>query len=141
MSKGQNFDKSDHSFASNIEIRFSSFSCTSSICFRDYLRNSENVSVFLNYLVSVVVPIIQMLKFKMRQCSSYIFDLARQAVWPDRAIYWTLGIFSKPLATINLPKSPTFLGKFSSKIIFGHFYRHLAIFSGHTGDKIRSSLV
>ena len=47
----------------------------------------------------------------------------------------------KPFATINLPKSPTFLGNFckdvkiynfSSEIIFGHFYRHLAIFSGHT---------
>ena len=30
------------------------------------------------------------------------------SVWPDWAIYWTLGNFSKPLATINLPKSPTF---------------------------------
>ena len=27
-------------------------------------------------------------------------------------IYWTLGNFSKPLAAINLPKSPTFLGNF-----------------------------
>ena len=27
-------------------------------------------------------------------------------------IYWTLGNFSKPLATINWPKSPTFLGNF-----------------------------
>ena len=49
-------------------------------------------------------------------------------VWPDWAIYWTLGNFLKPLATINLPKSPTFLGKFwkgvkifhiSSEITFG----------------------
>ena len=29
-------------------------------------------------------------------------------VWPDLAIYWTLGKFLKPLATINLPKSTTF---------------------------------
>ena len=29
-----------------------------------------------------------------------------------KAIYWTYGNFSKPLATINLPKSPTFLGNF-----------------------------
>ena len=45
--------------------------------------------------------------------------------------------FLKPLATINLPKSPTFLGNFLkvSKSIFflvkpflGNFYRHLAIF-------------
>ena len=50
------------------------------------------------------------------------------AVWPDCAIYWTLGNFSKPLATINLPKSSTFLGNFwkgvriynfPSEIIFG----------------------
>ena len=49
----------------------------------------------------------------------------------------------KPLAAINLPKSPTFLGifvKVSKSIIFlvtsffGNFYRHLAKFSGHTVD-------
>ena len=43
----------------------------------------------------------------------------------------------KPLATINLPKSPTFLGNFckgvknyhfSNENILGNFYRHLAIF-------------
>ena len=46
------------------------------------------------------------------------------------AIYWTLGNFSEPLAAINLPKLPTFLGNFckgvkmfnlSSEIIFGQF--------------------
>ena len=35
-----------------------------------------------------------------------------QPVWPDRAIYWTWDKFLKPLATINLPKSPAFLGIF-----------------------------
>ena len=59
------------------------------------------------------------------------------SMWPDWAIYLTLCTFSKPLATIILPKSPTFLGKFckgtkilnfSSEIILGNFYRHLAIF-------------
>ena len=43
-------------------------------------------------------------------------------------VYWTLGNFLKPLVSINLPKSPTFLGifckgvkiyHFSSEIIFG----------------------
>ena len=52
----------------------------------------------------------------------------QQPVWPDWAIYWTLGNFLKPLAIISLPKSPTFLGNFckgvniynfSSEIIFG----------------------
>ena len=56
---------------------------------------------------------------------------ASAAVWPDWAIYWTLGNFLKPLATINLPKSPTFLGNFctgvkiyhfSSEIIFRQFF-------------------
>ena len=59
------------------------------------------------------------------------------SVWPDCAIYWTLGKFLKHLATINLPKSLTFLGNFCkvvkiyhfySAIILGNFYRHLAIF-------------
>ena len=55
--------------------------------------------------------------------------------WPYLAIYWTLGNFLKPLATINFPKSPTFLCNFSSEIILGNFYRHLPIFSGHTDYK------
>ena len=33
-------------------------------------------------------------------------------VWQHWAVYWTLGNFLKALATINLPKSPTFLGNF-----------------------------
>ena len=53
------------------------------------------------------------------------------------------GHFLKPLAIINLPKSSTFLRifckvvkiyPFSIEIILGNFYRHLAIFSGHTDD-------
>ena len=60
---------------------------------------------------------------------------------PDWAIYWNLGKCIKPLATINLRKSPTFLGNFckgvkiyhfSMKSFLGNFYIHLAIFSGHT---------
>ena len=64
------------------------------------------------------------------------------SVWPDWAIYWTLGKFSKPLATINLPKSPTFLGNFckgvkifdfSSEIIFwATFIVIWWLFFGHT---------
>ena len=50
---------------------------------------------------------------------------------------WTFGHFLKSLATINLPKSPTFLGNYCKgvkSIIFlvkshlGNFYRNLAIF-------------
>ena len=52
-------------------------------------------------------------------------EMDHLTVWPDWAIYWTLGKF---LATINLPKYHTFLGNFwegvkiyhfSSEIIFG----------------------
>ena len=59
------------------------------------------------------------------------------AMWPDWAIYWTLANFLKPLATINLSKSPTFLGNFLKvlksticlqKSFLANFYRHLAIF-------------
>ena len=59
------------------------------------------------------------------------------AVWPDWAIYWTLGNLIKPLEAINLPKSPTILGNFckgvkinhfSCEVILGNFYRHSAIF-------------
>ena len=58
---------------------------------------------------------------------------------PDWASYWTLGKFSKPLATINLPKFLVNFVKVSKSIIFQvksflcNFYRHLSIFSGHTG--------
>ena len=61
----------------------------------------------------------------------------QRAVWPDWAIFGTLGNFLKPLATINLPKPPTFLGNFCKgvkiylflgKSFLGNFYRHLAIF-------------
>ena len=50
------------------------------------------------------------------------------AVWQESVIYWTLGNFSNPLATITLPNFPTFLDNFckdvkifnfSSEIIFG----------------------
>ena len=61
----------------------------------------------------------------------------RGAVWPDRAIFCTLGNHSKHLATIILPKSPTILVNFCKgvkiihflvKSFLGNFYRNLAIF-------------
>ena len=61
----------------------------------------------------------------------------RRSVWPDWAIYSTLGNFFKPLATINLPQSSPFLGNyfkgvksfiFLVKPFLGNFYKHLAIF-------------
>ena len=73
----------------------------------------------------------------------------RPAVWPDWAIFWTLGHFLKSLAAINLPNSLTFLGNFlkvSKSIIFlvksflGNFYGYLAIFSGHTAVQCHSKI-
>ena len=40
----------------------------------------------------------------------------------DWAIYWTLGNFLKPLATINLSKSPTFFGIFCKGVKLYLFY-------------------
>ena len=48
-------------------------------------------------------------------------NLPLSAVWPDLAIFWTLGNFLKPLAAINLPKSLTFLGKFCKDVKIIHF--------------------
>ena len=49
----------------------------------------------------------------------------QQTVWPDWAIYWTLGKFLKPLATIYLPKSPTFLVNFCKGVKIYHFSSEL----------------
>ena len=38
--------------------------------------------------------------------------LLNQPVWPDWVIYWNLGNFLKPLATINLPKYPHIIRHF-----------------------------
>ena len=46
-------------------------------------------------------------------------------VWPDWAIYWTLGNFLKPLGTINLSKSPIFLGNFCKGIKFFDFFSEI----------------
>ena len=70
-----------------------------------------------------------------------------QAVWPDWLIYWTFGNFSKPVATISLPKSPTILGNFCAKIF--NFYSEIIwatftdiwrLFTGHTETKLHFAL-
>ena len=50
-----------------------------------------------------------------------------EPVWPDLAIFRTLGNFLKPLAAINLPKSPTFLGKFCKGVEIFHFSSEIII--------------
>ena len=44
-----------------------------------------------------------------------------RSVWPDWAIYWTLGNFLKHLATIIFPNSPTFLGNFGKAVKIYNF--------------------
>ena len=68
-------------------------------------------------------------RIAMNQCDQFLpfLTVCFVAVWPDLAIYLDLGNFLKLLATIQLPKSPAFLGNFckgvkiftfSSEIIF-----------------------
>ena len=47
------------------------------------------------------------------------FDMC--AVWSDWVIYWHLGTILKPLATINLSKSPTFFEIFCQGVKIDHF--------------------
>ena len=64
-------------------------------------------------------------------------------MWPDWAIYCTLGNFLKPVATIILPKSPTFLGNYGKGGKIFHFHTDIIywptfidiwrLFTGHTG--------
>ena len=42
-------------------------------------------------------------------------------VWPDSAIFWTLGNFLKPLAKINLAQSSPFLGNYCKGVEIIHF--------------------
>ena len=51
--------------------------------------------------------------------------LTLKPVWPYWAIYWTLGHFLKPLVTINLPKFPTFLGKFCKGVKIYHIFSEI----------------
>ena len=63
-----------------------------------------------------------------------------QPVWPDWAIFRTLGKFLKPLATYNLPKSHTFLGNFCKGVKIYHFGAIFIDvwrpFTGHTGGHL-----
>ena len=53
------------------------------------------------------------------------FYIYTYTVWTNWAIYWTWGNFSKPLATILLPKSPTFLGNFCKGVKILNFSREI----------------
>ena len=80
------------------------------------------------------------------QVKNFKLHCLLHTMWPDWAIYWTLGNFLKPLVTIILPKSTIFLGNFCQRCqnlsFFGNFYRHLAIFfrSHWLPNTIRSNI-
>ena len=59
------------------------------------------------------------------KCSIVGISQIVQPVWPDLAIYWTLRKFLKHLATIDFPKSPTFLGIFCKGVKIYHFSREV----------------
>ena len=69
--------------------------------------------------------------------ANWFGHLGTGAVWPDLAIFSTLGNNSKPVATIILTKSPTLWGdfykgvkiiQFSSELIFGQLLQTLGDF-------------
>ena len=75
--------------------------------------------------------------FLLKIVHCFLSYLIHKSVWPDWTIYWTLSHFLKPIAKINLPKSPAFLGNFCKgvknlpflgKSFLGNFYRNLATF-------------
>ena len=91
-------------------------------------QHTQSLSLFLTYKIS--------LSHIYTHTPPYSVFHSR-IVWPDWAIYCTLGNFSKPVATINLPNLPTYSGnfckgvkifRFSSEIIFGQLCRHFGIF-------------
>ena len=101
--------------------------CSEQHVFPGTCNNGDNVTLrtsMSNFFYHIIYCILQMTKLKSGlECL--------QAVWPDWAIYCTLGNFSKPVAAIILPKLPTFLGKFcrvvkifyfASEIIFGQTF-------------------
>ena len=70
------------------------------IFYRGWLHEECETSVLSQHLFEALLGI------------NILVIFVKPSVWPDCAIYWTLCNFSKPLSTISLPKSPTFLGNF-----------------------------
>ena len=99
--------------------------------------NRETIVTFGNQMLFLLKTSDYSLKCSMILNYNVLTGRLHRSVWPDWAIYWSLGNFLKPLSTINLPKYHTFLGNFckgvkiyhfSSEIHLGNFYRHLAMF-------------
>ena len=133
-------------------IRYT-FIAQKSICIADWMMNTYLVQYLIFHfivpwylvgsrLVAVGVEYLHILGLIHTRVDSPVDCVDAEMgislrVWPDWAIYCTLGNFLKPLAMFNLSESPAFLGNFckgvkiyhfSREIIFGQLYRHLAIF-------------
>ena len=97
--------------------------------FKKYSPESSYLERKTQFILNQKISACFVMKKVAHTVPSFIWSTtAYLAMWPDLAIFWTLGKFLKPLTTINSPKSPTFLGNFckgfkifhfSSEIIFG----------------------
>ena len=109
--------------------------CSEQHVFPGTCNNGDKVTLrtsMSNFFYHIIYCILQMTKLKSGlECL--------QAVWPDWAIYCTLGNFSKPVATAILPKLPTFFVKLSKSYIFivksfwAAFIEFGRLFTGHAG--------
>ena len=109
-------------------VKYWSFDPKSLICF--YHKNKQRRVHLLCVILGLFTVSLQNISINFS-----IFKMG--TVCPDLAIFCFLGKHSKPVATIILRKSPSLLCnfskgvkiiRFSSEIILGNFYRHLAIF-------------
>ena len=134
----------------------------STLCHIQCDKNWQNYGLLGNFLKSSAcfavwekIILLWVLVYKMYWAKCWTNHLSiwshwSQSVWSDWAIYCILGSFSKPVATIILPKSPTFLGNFcqglkifnfSSEIIFGQLLKTIGrLFTGHTSHNFLYSL-
>ena len=98
-----------------------------SVCFVDkmmafyyfdssYIQNVNEIILQPKSLTNLRVALPWYADIKHHNWLKQSWDL--EPVWPDWAIYWTLGNFSKPVATISLRKSRTFLGNSFIKNLF-----------------------
>ena len=117
------------------------FYVVGNVCYLGLFRNTLNECCLLPNLITLkqylnwmkcTFSVLPPCPIHGMMCCSKTSSDGLAPVWPDWAIYWTLGNFVKLSATINLSKSSTLLGNFckalKSFIFLVKFYRHLAFF-------------
>ena len=93
----------------------------------DLLDTFPNFRIIKYYLFSISITKVSILGYFLIFSSKQpTFYAAKDLTWGQCdqicQFFWTLGNFLKPLATINLPKSPTFLGNFCKSVKIYHFW-------------------